>query len=584
MSKNDDYSASEVYDILREEQKYLKDHRLPRHDANFEWSTEMLREIVKCRKDILHFAQNYFHIVNLDNGKMRINLYKPQKRILRSLIKHRFVIVCSSRQAGKTTLMTIYALWYTSFFDDKRVIIVANKENTAIQILKRVATAYRQLPNWLKAGVKQYGKKEIIFGNDSSVAISTTSASSLRGESINCLIIDEMAHVEEHIMQEFWASIIPTISSSRKTKVFAVSTPRGTGNMFHSIFTQAEKNEYAKDGFRWHAEKIHWWELPNRGKLWKRDQIDLLGGDIQMFEQEFNNAFLETGDAAIDYKVLDELNQNCRQPLMSFDDGHYKIWEQPDERKIYGIGVDVGEGIGKAASVVQVLDFTDLSEIKQVAVYHDNMIDTVHFAFKLDKIGRHWGCPPMVIERNNCGSDVINFLYHKHHYSNIVSYNPENARYGDIRMGAHSHINTKYTAVSNMRYWINSLRQVRFYDTNTINEFKTFIKYPNGTWKKAKGENIFDDRVMAMAWCLLLLIENVAERYYEIMLFDENGKPARLRTYTVNPPTFMRLDEFFQQEPDAPLPASMGMDAEINRGDSFHTLLSQGWEPVNHGR
>ena len=86
-----------------------------------------------------------------------------------------------------TTLTTIYALWMTCFEGYKRAVIVANKENTAIMILRRIQLAYEELPNWLKPGTAQYGKKEVIFGNHSSIAISTTTGSAVRGDSVNCV-------------------------------------------------------------------------------------------------------------------------------------------------------------------------------------------------------------------------------------------------------------------------------------------------------------------------------------------------------------------------------------------------------------
>jgi len=54
-------------------------------------------------------------------------------------------------------------------------------------ILRRVALAYENLPNWLKPGVDQYGKKEILFGNGSGIAISTTTGSAVRGDTVNCV-------------------------------------------------------------------------------------------------------------------------------------------------------------------------------------------------------------------------------------------------------------------------------------------------------------------------------------------------------------------------------------------------------------
>lgn len=564
-------------DDLDYDQTYLRNKRLPRADAQFEWTPEMIAEIKKCKEDIHYFAENYFHIVTLDEGKRKIDLYPAQKRALKSLQKYRFNVINASRQSGKTTLMTIYALWLTCFEDFKRAVIVANKETTAIMILRRVALAYEELPNWLKPGVAQYGKKEIILGNHSSIGISTTTGSAVRGDTVNCIIIDEAAHIDDHLMKDFWASVIPVISSSKKrtTKIFMVSTPKGTGNLFYEIFVKAQKSE-TDENMLWHAEEIHWFDVPGRGKLWKQDMIEALHGDKILFEQEFNCCFLETGDSAIDIDLLNEMEARCRAPEQVFEDGHYSVWRPPVEGHIYGIGVDVGEGIGKAASVVQVFDYTDLTEIHQVAMYSDRFIHPTRFADIINRIGHHYGCPPVLIERNNIGSEVIAVLKEIHHYENIVAYNPESLAYGDIRPGILSHTNTKFSGVMNLRYWLNACRVVHIYDIGTVQELKTFVRYPNGTWKKKQGEGVFDDRVMSLVWCLFLLENELAERYYEIVETDDNGKPLKMAAYTIQQPGIFKLDPFFQQTPNAPLPSFFDM----NPGNDADEMQKNGWHFV----
>ena len=156
---------------------------------------------------------------------MKIKLHTYQKRILRSLRDHRFVCMLASRQVGKTTLMTIYALWIACFFEDQRILIVANKEQTAINIFKRVRLAYEKLPNYLKPGTVEYGKTSMSLGNGSSIGISTTSSDAGRGDSCNVLILDELAFIDNHLVQQFWSSVYPIISSSKKSKIFIVCTP-----------------------------------------------------------------------------------------------------------------------------------------------------------------------------------------------------------------------------------------------------------------------------------------------------------------------------------------------------------------------
>ncbi len=191
---NDDKIISTPID---ENQLYRGDKNVPKENAQFEWTKAMVDEVEKCKDDVIHFAQSHFTIVNLNKGlKEKIELYPAQKQILRSLLANRFCVVLASRQTGKSTLMVIYALWIACFRGDERVVIVANKEETAIKIFKKVRIAYELLPLYLKPGVKEYGKTGVTFDNDSSIGVSTTTSSAIRGDSVSALIIDEMAFIE----------------------------------------------------------------------------------------------------------------------------------------------------------------------------------------------------------------------------------------------------------------------------------------------------------------------------------------------------------------------------------------------------
>jgi phage terminase large subunit-like protein len=188
-----------------EKQFYLGNENLPTIEAQFDYSShpEWVEDIAKSRKNILYFAENFFYIINLDQGKMKIKLHNYQRKVLRGLRDNRFVCLLASRQIGKTTLMTIYALWIACFFDDQRILVVANKEQTAINIFKRIRLAYEKLPNYLKPGTVEYGKTSMSLGNGSSIGISTTSSDAGRGDSCNVLILDELAFIDNHLVEQF---------------------------------------------------------------------------------------------------------------------------------------------------------------------------------------------------------------------------------------------------------------------------------------------------------------------------------------------------------------------------------------------
>lgn len=561
---------------ISKDNRYLGNPNLPTVDTTYDYSDpKYAKELLKCKKDISYFAQTYFYIVNLDEGKQTIKLYPAQKRVLKASQKHRFMVLLSSRQSGKSTIMTIYSLWVACFEFDKRIMIIANKEDTAIMLLRRIRMAYEQLPNWLKPGVKQWGKTEVIFSNDSSIAISTTTGSAARGESVNALILDEMAHIQPHILEEFWKSVIPIISSSRTTKIFAVSTPNGRDNKFYEYYSKAESGEYAD----WHAERIDWWEIPGRGKLWKNEQIRALGSE-DSFRQEYGNEFLDISDTAVDEEMLRQLKSNCKPPLYTFDDGAYEVWEDPIPDHLYVIGVDVGEGVNEAASVAQIIDFTDLTDIRQVGCYYTNTLDPYHFATKLYGIAHEWGRPYLLIERNNCGGQVIDNLHEVKGYEKIIDYTPEKQKYYN-RLGIYSHTNSKYKGVTNMRYWMNGLRVVTIRDIKLATEFQTFVRHPNGTWKK-QSSKFRDDRVMSLMWALFVLESEITEKYFEVVSYDDQGKPKHINNIVIEQPTYFKLDSFYTA-PNSPPPVHFGIDPNQGFEEDemgVDQLLSKGWRPV----
>lgn len=423
-----------------------------------------------------------------------------------------------------STLLTIFVLWMVCFNKDYRAAIVANKETTAINIFKRIRLAYEQLPNYIKPGVKDYAKTGMTLENDSSVIVSTTTATSIRGDTLNCLAIDEAAFIESHLLEEFWASVIPSVSSGLSSKILMVSTPNGVGNKFYEIYTEAEKKANG-----WVAERVDWWDVPGRDEAWKKTMISALGSE-EKFHQEFGNSFLDNNVSVIGAALIEKLKREKKPPVWTSEGGEYTVFAFPDPTHHYVIGVDVGEGIGRAASVAQVLDITDLQNIEQVAVYSSSIIEPYHFANKLNVIGNSWGVAPMLIERNNCGAQVIDALYHKHQYEKLISYSKisESEKYNKTRnIGVLSHTNIRFDGVQNLRYWVNHLQVVRINDSGTISELETFVRHPNGIFRK-KTDVFFDDRVMSLTWALFILEPEICQQYFEITEFDLQHKPLKI--------------------------------------------------------
>lgn len=558
-------------------QFYLGNKNLPTINAEFDYASnpQWIADIQKCRKNILYFAENFFYIVNLDRGKEQIKLYNYQRKILRSLRDNRFCILLASRQIGKSTLLTIYALWIACFNEDQNILIVANKESTAINIFKRVRLAYEQLPNYLKPGAVEYGKTSMTLGNGSSIGISTTSSDAGRGSSVNCLILDELAFIDNHLVEQFWRSVYPIISSSKKSKIFIASTPNGTDNLFYELYQGAIENKND-----WKAERVDWWEVPGRDEEWKEKTIRSLGS-VEAFDQEFGNVFIQTGESSVNEKMFEEMKLDIREPDFVYDDGKYQLWDSYKQDRIYVTGVDISEGVGAAASVIQIFDITNLRNIEQVACYHNRTISPYNFTAKLYEILQHWGSPLAMIERNNCGAQVVDQLKNTLHYENIVSYGTKQST---DKIGVQAHTNTKYKGVTNMRYWLNELRAIKIRDINTLIELKNFIRYSNGTWGARPGADNWDDRVMSLVWALVILENELAEKYFEVQEYDDNKKPLKIKSLDYGIKYFINPNSIYSNEKNktdyVPSPVIIkGNNKEQN--NDIDELQQGGWTLLN---
>ena len=126
------------------------------------------------------------------------------------------------------------------------------------------------------------------LANGSEIGISTTTGSAARGMSISLLFIDELAFIEPGLMEDFWKSVYPTISSADKAKIFIASTPNGTGNLFHKLWMGATKGD---NGFGF--DEIKWDEPPKRDEAFKKKTIENLGS-YESWLQEYESCHGDT--------------------------------------------------------------------------------------------------------------------------------------------------------------------------------------------------------------------------------------------------------------------------------------------------
>lgn len=148
-----------------------------------------VNEYIRCKEDILYFAENYYYIQTIDWGRIKIPLWEFQKKLLKVLVDpspKRHIIVLSARQMSKTTVSALYLLHQLLFTKDSNIAILANNERTSREILSRIQMAYINLPLWLQKGVVEWNKGSMLLENGVKIIAASTSSNSIRGMTINC--------------------------------------------------------------------------------------------------------------------------------------------------------------------------------------------------------------------------------------------------------------------------------------------------------------------------------------------------------------------------------------------------------------
>ena len=198
---------------------YLGNPNLKKANTQIEFSEEDIVEFLKCKDDPVYFAKKYIKIVSLDEGLVPFDLYPFQEKLVNNFHSNRFNICKMPRQTGKSTTVVSYLLHYAVFNDNVNIGILANKAKIAMDLLGRLQVAYENLPKWMQQGIIAWNKGSLELENGSKILAASTSASAVRGMSFNILFLDEFAFVPNHVADDFFASVYPTISSGTSTKV-----------------------------------------------------------------------------------------------------------------------------------------------------------------------------------------------------------------------------------------------------------------------------------------------------------------------------------------------------------------------------
>lgn len=287
---------------------YENNTKLLKGDLVFEKTEKEKREWLKCRDDIIYFANKYCKLMT-PMGIQHITLRDYQEEYLKHLQKNRLSIFLSCRQSAKTTTSAIFMLHYILFNTDKNSLVLGNKRTTAVEILDKLKKIFVELPYFLKPGVYKWNEGRIVLDNGCMCMAEATTINSGISFTFHCVLADEFAHIQPNILDKFYNNLFPVITAGKAR--FMISSTQNGYNLFYRLWCGAVDGENEYKPF-----KVDWWQVPEwnpdkqcfekRDEKWHQIQIANYGGE-ENFNKQFGTNFNISGNSLVNSKKMNTL-------------------------------------------------------------------------------------------------------------------------------------------------------------------------------------------------------------------------------------------------------------------------------------
>lgn len=540
-----------------------------------------IKKTIKKDCYVLTFVSREFSVFNLNRKKKRLkckhNHQKNNRIYIRNIKKinsepvkclqvdnneHMFLCGKMLIPTHNTTISLIYLTHYALFNEDKYVALLANKEKTANEILRRIKLAILKLPIWLQQGISEanggWNKGQVGFENGVRLIAGSTSSSAIRSESISLLYLDEFAFVPDNIADDFMRSVYPTVSSSQTARIIIVSTPHGLNHFYHIWRGAIEQDPEKRNNFM--PVKINWNEIDGRNEKWKEGIIRDIGP--QAFAQEYACKFLGSSDTLIDANILERLT--IKEPIELKLGDCFNIYEHPqplDKDVMYICGVDSAKGTGKDFSVVQVLKITHEHDIKQVATYKNNFINAHEFAEVVISISEYYNGAYLMVENNEVGGTVADAIWFTYEYDKILNCDKKG-------IGIRSTKTSKLAGNILLKKYVDS-GWLEIIDRQTIYELSRYEEIRLNIFQAPRGST--DDHVMALLWALYFVTTMFFDgKQIGVKQIDEKFKLNIEEKNDDTPIMFYQADV----EPEQQLPEGWGFEEGLgNNKDEYMGLI-----------
>jgi hypothetical protein len=542
---------------------------------------EQLMEYAKIIKDAPYALRTY--LTTYDNTQKKyvpLELFPDQVQLIKDYEVFNENITRKYRQAGVTT---VTAAWISKKLqtakpdEPERVLLIANKKDTAVEMANKVRHFLEQWPEWMNVGFSPDKNSESRFrlNNGCEVKAVATSADALRGYTPTILVFDEAAYIEAG--EDFWAASMASLSTGGK--IILVSTPNGYDPIYYGVYDQAIRglNDFHITDLRWfkdprYTKDLRWVKCQDICHyMLNREQYDdndvvLYDFDIDKYQeyeeggykpfsswfesmskkfkydrrkiaQELECDFLGSGDGVIPGDVQENIAKNMiRQPVEKYMQGTFWHWKEPIKGHRYIMGVDVSRGDSEDFSSICIIDFDDR---EQVAEYVGKIPpdDLAAVAYK-------WGVlyeAFIVIDITGGMGVATSRKLQEMNYKNLYidGINTQNKwEYNAKAMEKIPGLNFNNKRTQIVAAFEEQLRKgfiVR--SSRLLNELNTFV-YINGRPDHMKGAH--DDAIMSMSMALY-----AADMCFNQLQKNESANKAMLESWTMSERTYEPNKSFY---------------------------------------
>ena len=558
---------------------------------------EQLKELAKIMKDTPYALRTYLQTFdNTQKKYVPMDLFEDQIQLIKDYEEYNENITRKYRQAGVTT---VTAAWLSKRLqlakpdNPERVLLIANKRDTAVEMANKVRHFLEQWPDWINVGFSPDKNSESRFrlNNGCEVKAVATSPDALRGYTPTILVFDEAAYIEAG--EDFWAASMASLSTGGK--IILVSTPNGYDPIYYGVYDQAIRglNDFHITDLRWfkdprYTKDLRWvkcqdichymlnreqynddecvlqdFDIKDYNKLleegykpfssWFESMSKKFKYDRRKIAQELECDFLGSGDGVIPSDVQENIAKNMvREPIEKYMQGTFWQWKEPIIGHRYIMGVDVSRGDSEDFSAISIIDFDDR---EQVAEYIGKIPpdDLAAVAYKWAIL---YGSAFIVTDITGGMGVATSRKLTELNYKNVYIEGVNTQNIWDYNSKAMEKIpglnfNNKRTQI--VAAFEEQLRKgfiVR--SARLLNELNTFV-YMNGRPDHMKGAH--DDAIMGMSMALY-----AADVSFNLLQKNNNANRAMLDSWTMSERSYETSKSFYSYGTAFDQIGSMGMD------------------------